>query len=59
MPIRDKIVSFSIHPEDKQGRKAVEDLKRFCEENSKIFSRLIIQAIKEYNEKLLNHDTAK
>lgn len=59
MPDLDRVVSFSVKPENKEGREAIRKLKDYCDAEGKIFSMLVLQAIKELNEKLGLHGTTQ
>lgn len=51
----DRVVSFSLKPDNKDGRKQVKALKDYCEAHNMVFSALMVQAIKDLNEKLGIH----
>lgn len=55
----DRVVSFSVRPEDTKNREELQKLKQHCRDNNKTFSLEVLQAIKLYNEKLQSDATTR
>lgn len=55
----DRVVSFSVRPEDTKNREELQKLKQYCRDNNKTFSLEVLQAIKLYNEKLQSDATTR
>lgn len=46
------VVSFSIKPSDKDGRKQVDKLQKHCDKTGISFSYLVLKAIKNLNKEM-------
>ncbi len=52
--ITDRIVSFSLKPDDSTSRREVAKLQQHSKNTGKTFSFLIVQAITKFNKELEN-----
>lgn len=53
-----RVISFSIKLDDTTARKEINKLYEYCEKNHKVFSSMLIQAVKDFNIKLESQQDA-